>query len=93
MGVPLVLLSLGNAHDYYLGHIYRDRVCLLQMGLCYVANHEQKKLEVKEPMMHIMTPATKQTKFAAYETPAMAVDFLTDLQYAAFVQEQHHVAE
>jgi hypothetical protein len=58
--VPLVLLSPGNAQDYCLGRIGRDRVCLLQRGLFDVAKHEQRKVEVKEPKIHIMTPATKQ---------------------------------
>jgi hypothetical protein len=53
-GVPLVLLSPGNAQDYCLGHIGRDIFCLLQKGLCDVAKHERQKVEVKEPMMHIM---------------------------------------
>jgi hypothetical protein len=92
-GVPLVLYSPGNAQDYCLGRIGHAIVCLLQKGLCDVAKHEQKKLEVKEPMMHIMTSATKQTKFAEYETPALAVDFLTDLQYADLIGEQHPVAK
>jgi hypothetical protein len=38
-GVPLVLLSPGNAQDYCLGRIGRDRVCLLQRGLCDVEKH------------------------------------------------------
>jgi hypothetical protein len=91
--VPLVLLSPGNAQDYCLGRIGRDRVCLLQRGLCDVATHERQKVEVKDPMIHIMTPAKNQTKFAAYETPALAVDLLTDLHYADLIQEQHPVAE
>jgi hypothetical protein len=69
--VPLVLLSPGNAQDYCPGRIGRDRVCLLQRGLCDVVKHERQKVEVKEPMIHIMTPATEQTKFASYETPAL----------------------
>jgi hypothetical protein len=89
----LVLLSLGNAQDYCIGRIGRGRVCLLHRGLCDVAKHERQKVEVKEPMIHIMTPATKQTKFAAYETPALAVDLLTDPQYADLIREQHPVAE
>jgi hypothetical protein len=52
---------------------------LLQHGLCDVAKNDRQKLEVKEPMMHIMTPATKKTKFAAYETLDLAVDSLTAL--------------
>jgi hypothetical protein len=54
-----------------------------------VAKHELQKVEVKEPMIHIMTPATKQTNFAAYETPALAVDLLADLPYADLIREQH----
>jgi hypothetical protein len=85
-GVPLVLLSPGNAQDYCLGRIGHDRVCLLQKGLCDVAKHERQKVEVKEPMIHIMTPATKRTKFAAYETPALAVDLLADLHYSDLIR-------
>jgi hypothetical protein len=44
-------------------------------------------------MVYIMNPATKQTKFVAYETPALAVDLLTDLQYADLIREQHPVAD
>jgi hypothetical protein len=44
-------------------------------------------------MIHIITPATKQTKFAAYETPDLSVDLLTDLQYADLIRDQHPVAE
>jgi hypothetical protein len=88
-----VLLSPGNAQDYCIGCIGRDRVCLLQRGLFDVAKHEQHKVEVKEPMTHIMTPATKQTKFAAYEAPALALDLLTDLQCADLIREQHPVSE
>jgi hypothetical protein len=91
--VPLVLLSPGNAQDYCLGRIGRDRVCLLQKEVCDVAKYERQKVEVKEPMIHIMNPATKQTTFAAYDNPALAVDLLTDLQYADLIREQHPVAE
>jgi hypothetical protein len=58
-----------------------------------VAKNERQKVEVKEPMFNIMNPATKQTKFAAYETPAMSMDLLTYLQYADLIPEQHPVAE
>jgi hypothetical protein len=91
--VPLVLLCPVNAQDYCLDRIGRDRVCLLQRGLYDVAKHERQKVEVMEPMMHIMTPSTNQTKFAAYKTPALALDLFTDLQYADLIREQHHVAE
>jgi hypothetical protein len=92
-GVPLMLLSPGNAQDYCLGCIGRARFFFKQRGLCDVAKHERHKVEVKEPMIHITTPATKQTKFAAYETQALAMDHLTDLQYADLIREQHPAAE
>jgi hypothetical protein len=38
-----------------------------------VVEHEKHKLEAQEAMLHIIAPATKQTKFAAYEDPALAV--------------------
>jgi hypothetical protein len=44
-------------------------------------------------MVFIMTPATKQMKFAAYEAPALVVDLFTDFQYAALIREQHYVGE
>jgi hypothetical protein len=45
-------------------------------------------------MINIMTtPATKQTEFAAYETSALVVDLLTDLQYADLIRYQHPIAE
>jgi hypothetical protein len=47
--MPLVLLSQGNAQDYCLGRIGRDRVCLLQKGLCDLAKHERQKVEVRSP--------------------------------------------
>jgi hypothetical protein len=71
--VPLVLLSPGNGQGLCLGRIGRDRLCLLQAGMCDVAKHDKNKLVVPEAMVHIMTPAAKQTKFAAYEAPALAV--------------------
>jgi hypothetical protein len=44
-------------------------------------------------MVHIMTPATKQTKFAAYEAPALAVASLTMAQYEDLTQEQNPVTD
>jgi hypothetical protein len=52
-----------------------------------------KKLVVLEAMVHIMAPATKQTKFAAYEDPALAVARLTLAHYEDITQEQHPVAD
>jgi hypothetical protein len=66
-------------------------VCLLQAGLCDVAKHKKQKLEIREAMVHIMAPTTNQTKFAAYEAPALAVANLSEKQYAELTQEQHPV--
>jgi hypothetical protein len=71
-GVPLVLLSPGNGQGFCLGRIGRDRLCLLQDRMCDVVKHDKNKLVVPEAMVHIMAPAIKQTKFAAYEAPAVA---------------------
>jgi hypothetical protein len=90
-GVSLVLLSTDNVRGYCLGQIGRDRVCLLQARLCDVVKHEKQKLEIREAMVHIMAPATKQTKFAAYEAPALAVANLSEKQYAELTQEKHPV--
>jgi hypothetical protein len=70
----------------------RDRMCLLQAGMCDVVKHE-KKLVVRDDMLHIMSPATKQTKFAAYEAPAYEVASLIETQYIEPTQEHHSVAD
>jgi hypothetical protein len=90
-GVSLVLLSLENVRNYCLGRIGRDRVCLLKVEMCDVAKHEKHKLESEKAMVHIMAPTTKQTKFAAYEAPALAVAAFTDKQLGELTQEQHPV--
>jgi hypothetical protein len=59
-GVPLVLLSPENGQGFCLGHMGRDRMCLLQAGMYDVVKHDKNKLVVPEAMVHIMTPATKQ---------------------------------
>jgi hypothetical protein len=90
-GVPLVLLSPGNGQGFCSGRIGSDRLCLLQEGMCDVAKHDKHKLVVPEAMVHIMVPSTKQTKFAAYEAPALLVASLTVAQYEDLTQEQHPV--
>jgi hypothetical protein len=57
--------------------------------MCDVAKHEKHKLEIEEAMVHIMAPTTKQTKFDAYEHPALAVATLTDKQFRELTQGQH----
>jgi hypothetical protein len=42
-------------------------------------------------MVRIMAPATKQTKFAAYEAPALEVACISEKHYAELTQEQHPV--
>jgi hypothetical protein len=39
-------------------------------------------------MVYVMDPATKQTKFADYDDPALEVTMLTDLHYAELTREQ-----
>jgi hypothetical protein len=92
-GVSLVLLFPDNAQEYCLGQIGHAIVYVLQMGLYDVAEHERQKLEVSELMVVNMNPAIKKTMFTAHEAPALVVDFLTDLQYAALIREQHYVGE
>jgi hypothetical protein len=58
-----------------------------------VAKHVKNKLVVPEAMVHIMAPATKQTKFVAYEAPALSVAILTVAQYEDLTQEQHPVTD
>jgi hypothetical protein len=84
-----VLLSPDNVREYCLGKIGWDRVCLLQDGLYDVVKHEKQKLEIREAMVHIMALTTKQSKFAAYEAPALAVANLSRKQYAELTQEQY----
>jgi hypothetical protein len=92
-GVPLVLLSPGNGQGFCVGRIGLDRLCLMQAGKCDVAKHDKHKLVVPEAMVHIMAPATKQTKFAAYEAPDLSVASLTSAQYEDLTQEQHPVID
>jgi hypothetical protein len=92
-GVPLVLLSPGNEQWFCLGRIGRDSLCLLQAGMCDVAKHDKNKLVVPETIVHIIAPATKQTNFAAYEAPALAVASLNLEQHEDLTQEQHSATD
>jgi hypothetical protein len=58
-----------------------------------VAKHDKYKVVVPEAMVHIMAPATKQTKFSAYRAPDLAVAILTAAQYEDLTQEQHPVID
>jgi hypothetical protein len=46
-GVSLVLLSPDTVWNYCLGKSGRERVCLLHVGMCVVANHEKQKLDIR----------------------------------------------
>jgi hypothetical protein len=61
--------------------------------MCVVAKHDKNKLVVPEDMVHILAPATKQTKFAAYEALALSVASLTLAQYEDITQEEHPVTD
>jgi hypothetical protein len=91
--VPLVLLSPGNGQGFCLNRIGCDMLFLLQAGMHDVAKHDKNKRVVQEAIVHIMAPATKQTKFAVYEAPALSVASLPVAQYEDLTQEQHHVTD
>jgi hypothetical protein len=59
--------------------------------MCDVAKHDKHKLVVPEAMVHIISSATKHTKFAAYEAPALFVASLTVAHYEDITQKQHPV--
>jgi hypothetical protein len=61
--------------------------------MCDVVKHDKNKLVVPEAMVHNMAPATKHTKFAAYEAPALSVASLLMAQYKDLTQEQHPVTD
>jgi hypothetical protein len=85
--------ALPEVLTYCLGRIGWDRVCLLQTGMSDVRKHKRHRLEVKDPMIHSMTPGMKQTRSTAYEVPDLAVYLLTDAQYGELTREQHSVGE
>jgi hypothetical protein len=58
-----------------------------------VVKHDRNNLVVPEAKVHIMAPATKQAKSAAYEAPALAVASLPVVQYEDLTQEQHPVTD
>jgi hypothetical protein len=66
---------------------------MLKSGMWDVVKHEKEKLEMKDPMVHIMVPATNQTKCVVCEAPDLEVATLTGLQYADLTREQHPVSE
>jgi hypothetical protein len=76
-----------------LGRIGRDRVCVLKADKCDVMKHEKHKVDIEEAMVHITAPTTKQTKFASYEDPALAMATLAEKQFVELTQEQHPVID
>jgi hypothetical protein len=91
--VSLVLLSPQNERDYCCGLIGRDRIFLNKSHLCDVAKHEREKFPVNEVVLHIMAPATKATKFAAYREPSLPITKLNISQYESLMRERHEVAD
>jgi hypothetical protein len=90
--VSLVLLSPQNERDYCCGFIGRDRVCLMKIHLFDVAKHERGELSVVEPVLLILAPASKTTKFAAYREPSLPTSKLNQVQYETLLQERQDVA-
>jgi hypothetical protein len=84
--VSLVLLSPQNERDYCCGSIGRDRVCLMKSHLCDVAKHEREKLSVVEPVLLILVPASKATKFVAYREPSLSTTKLNQVQYETLLR-------
>jgi hypothetical protein len=91
--VLLVLLSPQNERDYCCGFIGRDRLCLMKIHLCDVAKHEREKLSVVEPVLLILAPARKGTKFAAYRDPSLPTSKLNQVQYETLLKERRDVAD
>jgi hypothetical protein len=67
-------------------------VCLMKIHLCDVAKHKREKLSVVEPVLLILAPASKATKFAAYREPSLPTRKLNQVQYETLLQERHDVA-
>jgi hypothetical protein len=91
--VSLVLLSPQNERDYCCGFFGRDRVCLMKIHLCDVAKHEREKISVVEPVLLILAPASKATKFAAYREPSLPTSKLNQVQYKTLLQKRNDVAD
>jgi hypothetical protein len=91
--VSLVFLSPQNERYYCCGFIGRDPVCLMKRHLCDVAKHEKEKLSVVEPVLLLLAPASKATKFAAYREPSLPTSKLNQVQYENLLQERHDVAD
>jgi hypothetical protein len=82
--VSLVLLSPRNERDYCCRFIGRDQACLMKSHLCDVAKHEREKLSVVEPVLLILAPASKATKFAAYSEPSLPTSKLNQVPSVIF---------
>jgi hypothetical protein len=63
----------------------------MKIHLCDVAKHEREKLSVVEPMLLILAPARKATKFAAYREPSLPTSKLNQVQYNTLLQGRHDV--
>jgi hypothetical protein len=65
----------------------------MKIHLCDVAQHEKEKLSVVEPVLLILAPASKATKFAAYHEPSLPTSKINEVQYETLLQERHDVAD
>jgi hypothetical protein len=65
----------------------------MKSHLCGVAKHEREKLSVVEPVLLILAPASKATKFAACREPSLPTSKLNQVQYETLLQERHDVAD
>jgi hypothetical protein len=61
--------------------------------LCDLAKREREKLSVVEPVLLILTPASKAKKFAVYHEPSLPTSKLNQVQYDTLIQERHDVAD
>jgi hypothetical protein len=65
----------------------------MKSRLCDVAKHEREKISVVEPVLLILAPTSKATKFVAYREPSLPTSKLNQVQYETLPQERHDVAD
>jgi hypothetical protein len=65
----------------------------MKINLYDVAKHEREKLSVVEPVLLILAPASKATKFAAYREPSLPTSKPNHVQYETLIHERHDVAD
>jgi hypothetical protein len=65
----------------------------MKIHLCDVAKHEREKLSVIDPVLLILAPTSKATKFVPYREPSLPTSKLNQVQYETLLQERHDVAD